>query len=275
MKRRIVIAASALVLAVAVLASMGQTTIQRAFNGVINLGTLTADQLAINTSATWNNGGTTFSHWKATITDTASAAASKPIEIVAGAGGNTSIFSVRRDGYISSSGMGATGQVLASMFGITAGGSTAGVVTSTQKVSKAVTGIANGTPTAVFTVTVPNAAHTAMIRFTLEGALGAGGAVGEREASATISYDFTIARTAGVATAMGTSTAYGSATASVAGAATITIAGSTSALSGANNQTQTFTLRVQISRGSGAATNHTCVATVEVINHVASGVTVS
>jgi hypothetical protein len=43
---------------------------------VVNQGTITSNIWAINTSATWNAPGTTVSHWVATITDTASSAAS-------------------------------------------------------------------------------------------------------------------------------------------------------------------------------------------------------
>lgn len=39
-------------------------------------GTLTADAHALSSTATWNNAGVTFTHWKANVTDTASAAAS-------------------------------------------------------------------------------------------------------------------------------------------------------------------------------------------------------
>jgi hypothetical protein len=47
----------------------GQTTITQ--------GTLTAGATAISTSAAWNNAGVTFTHWKASVTNTASTAASR------------------------------------------------------------------------------------------------------------------------------------------------------------------------------------------------------
>lgn len=47
---------------------------------------------------TWNSGGTTFDAFKMTVTDTASAAASRVINIMGGAAGTTLIFQVRKDG---------------------------------------------------------------------------------------------------------------------------------------------------------------------------------
>jgi hypothetical protein len=157
----------------------------------------------------------------------------------------------------------------------TASGASLGVVASADTVIKSITAIADAVATATFTVTVPNAAHSAAIKVTLEGSLGAGGAIGANEATGTIAYDIAIARTAGVATVATFSTAYGSATSSVAGAATITITAAASAISGAVSATQTFTIDVTISRGSGSSTNHTCQVLAEVINANATGVTIT
>jgi hypothetical protein len=156
-----------------------------------------------------------------------------------------------------------------------AGGSTLGAVTCSDKVLKTIASIADNTATPTFTVTVPNAAHSATIKLTLKGSLGAGGAVGSNEASGSISYDVAIARTSGVATVATFSTAYGSSTSAVAGAATVTITAAASGLTGANNATQTFTIDVTIARGSGSSTNHTCQVLAEVINANASGVTIA
>jgi hypothetical protein len=71
------------------------------------------------------------------------------------------------------------------------------------------------------------------------------------------------------------STAYGSATSSVAGAATCTITAAVSAISGAVGASNTFTVDVTISRGSGSSTNHTCLALVELLNANATGITVA
>lgn len=59
---------------------------------------LTADAQALSTTATWNNAGVTFVHWKAVITDTASAAGSLPIQILGGAAGSTSLFTLSKTG---------------------------------------------------------------------------------------------------------------------------------------------------------------------------------
>jgi hypothetical protein len=147
--------------------------------------------------------------------------------------------------------------------------------TSTRKLVKAVAAIADATGTAVLTVTIPNAAHSASLKVTLVGSLGAGGAIGANEASGTVSYDIGIARTAGVATVATVSTAYGSAMASVAGAATITVTAVASAMAGAVGATQTFTVNVTITKGSGASANHTCRVLAELINANATGLTIA
>lgn len=147
-------------------------------------------------------------------------------------------------------------------------------LTANKKV-KSVTAIADNVATDTITVTVPNAAHSASLKLTLKGSLGAGGAIGANEATGVISYDVAIARTAGVATVATVSTAYGSATASVAGASTITITAAASAMTGAVGATQTFTIQVTIAKGSGASDNHTCQVLAEIINANATGVTIS
>jgi len=153
--------------------------------------------------------------------------------------------------------------------------STVGIALTANKKVKSVTAIADNVATNTITVTVPNAAHSAMLKLTLKGSLGAGGAIGANEATGTISYDVAIARTAGVATVATFSAAYGSATASVAGAATITITAAASAMSGAVGATQTFTVQVTIAKGSGSSDNHTCQVLAEIINANATGVTLA
>ena len=58
-------------------------------------GTLTADAQALSTTATWNNAGVTFTHWKANVTNTASNAASNLIDVQVG---GSSKFTVRASG---------------------------------------------------------------------------------------------------------------------------------------------------------------------------------
>lgn len=155
------------------------------------------------------------------------------------------------------------------------GGTSGSVATSRAEINKAVTAIADATPTATFTVTVPNAAHSAMLKVTLVGSIGAGGAIGANEATGTISYDIAIARTAGVNAVASISSAYGSATAAVAGATTITVAGTLSAISGAVGATNTFTVNVTITKGGGSSANHTCLVYGRLMNANATGVTIA
>lgn len=155
------------------------------------------------------------------------------------------------------------------------GGTPGGATTATRRV-KAVTGIADGAATAVLTITVPNAAHSGTVRVCLVGSLGAGGAIGANEASASISYDIAITRTAGVNAVAAISAAYGSSgSAAVAGADTCTVTAAVSAVSGAVGATNTFTVNVTVARGGGASTNHTCQVLGEIVNANASGISIT
>lgn len=151
----------------------------------------------------------------------------------------------------------------------------AAAVTSRTEINKAVAGIADNVATATFTITIPNAAHSASILIVPTCSLGAGGAIGAGEATGTISYNVSIARTAGVAAVGTTSTGYGSASSLVAGAATITTTGALSAVSGAVGATNTFTFNVTVAHGSGSSTNHTCVMYARLMNANATGITIS
>lgn len=155
----------------------------------------------------------------------------------------------------------------------TAATATLGLATQSAASVKAVTAIANGVATAVLTVTIPNAAHSATVRVTIVGSLGAGGAIGANEATGTVSYDIAVARTAGVNAVVTFSVADGSAMANVAGAATITVTAAASAISGAVGATNTFTVNATITAGSGSSTNHTALVRYEVLNANATGVT--
>lgn len=159
--------------------------------------------------------------------------------------------------------------------GVILGASGAGSAKSVNHYNKSVTGIADATATDILTVTVPNAAHSASIEVILNGSLGAGGAIGANEATGTVVYNVSIARTAGVNAVATISTAYGSSTSAVAGAATITVTGDLGAVSGAVGAANTFTIRATITKGSGASANHTCVATARVLNANASGITIA
>lgn len=58
-------------------------------------GTITADAQAMGSTATWNNAAVTFTHLRAAVTNTASNSASLLLNLLGGAGGATSMFSVR------------------------------------------------------------------------------------------------------------------------------------------------------------------------------------
>ena len=151
----------------------------------------------------------------------------------------------------------------------------AGAITSRTVINKAITGISDATGTATFTVTIPNAAHSGSLKVTLVGSLGAGGAIGANEASATIAYDIAITRTAGVATVATISAAYGSAASAVAGAATVTVTAVVSGMTGAVSATQTFTVNVTITKSGGSSDNHTCLCFGELLNANVTGVTIA
>jgi hypothetical protein len=153
-----------------------------------------------------------------------------------------------------------------------------GTVTTNSRteINKTVTGITDAAATATFTVTIPNAAHTATVEFELTGIIGAGGAIGAHEAAATTSGKIIVTRTAGVnAVASAVSTAFGAVAANVAGATTVTVAAAVSAISGAVGATNTFTINVTITKAGGSSANHICLCYAKVMNANASGVTIS
>lgn len=140
---------------------------------------------------------------------------------------------------------------------------------------KTVTGIADATGTDIATITVPNAKHNAQLQVCVTGMLGAGGAIGAGEAAATNCYMVTIVRTTGV-NAVGTvSSAFGAAAAAVAGATTATATTALSAVSGAVGATNTFTLKVTITKGGGSSANHVAFVSIRLLNGFASGITIA
>lgn len=160
--------------------------------------------------------------------------------------------------------------------GINQGGSTFNAANGYHSIIKAASGIADAVSTSSgITVTVPNAAHSATIRVRYKGSIGAGGAIGANEATGTVGYDISIARTAGLDTVVTYSAALGTAIAGVAGSTVMTITGAASSISGASSATQTFTLNVTISHTLGSSTNHTCNTFAEMVNANSSGVTMA
>lgn len=149
-----------------------------------------------------------------------------------------------------------------------------GTATGRTECNKSVTGIANAVATDVLTVTIPNAAHSASLRTRITCSLGAGGAIGANEATATNTYMTVITRTAGVATVVAISSASDAAASAVAGAATVTATLANTAMTGAVGATQTFTQQATVSRSGGSSTNHTCLVHAQLMNANATGVTI-
>jgi hypothetical protein len=152
----------------------------------------------------------------------------------------------------------------------------AGAASVETRITKAVTAFTDATAKDVFTVTVPNAAHAAVIEVDLLGVLGAGGAIGAGEATRNVKYHIVLARTAGVNVVAGVSSAIGGAEAHVAGGDAITsVVATLSAITGAVGASNSFTIKVAITRSGAGATNHTLVASARVLNQNATGVTIA
>lgn len=313
---------------------------------VITAGTATTDVQALSATQTWNAAGVTFTGWKFTITDTASAAGSLAMQILGGASGTTSLLALNKNGQLAlayagavttptlniggtqgngfySTGdniFGASGGVQLfsatnaainwwgndngkySFFGngnpvffgsagtrlaaitssgansLNFGGDNSGEIntaTLRTEINKAVTAFTDGVAKTVFTLTIPNAAHSASYLVRLTGSIGAGGAIGANEASATNAYIVTICRTAGVNAVAGISAAFGASTSAVAGATTVTCTAALAAVSGAVGATNTIDIQATITKGGGASDNHTCVATASLLNANATGITIA
>ena len=141
---------------------------------------------------------------------------------------------------------------------------------------KSVTGIADNTFTDVFTVTVPNNAHSASLRVRLTGSAGAGGAIGANESTQDAEYMINVARTAGVNAVATIGAVVGqAAAATVAGGNNIAVSAQLSAISGAVGASNTFTIQVKVARAAGTATNHTCFGYAELLNANSNGITIS
>lgn len=144
-----------------------------------------------------------------------------------------------------------------------------------DELTKTVTAIADATPTAVLTVTIPNAAHVAQLQVCVTGVMGAGGAIGAGEAAATNCYLVTLVRTAGV-NAVGTvSSAYGAAAANVAGAGSVTATAALSAVSGAVGVSNSFTVNITITKSGGSSANHVAFVYARILNGNATGITIA
>ena len=151
-------------------------------------------------------------------------------------------------------------------------GGAGGAVQGAKKVSS----IADNTATTVLTVTVPNAAHSAVLKVTIDAALGAGGAVGACEETLGGAGSVVFTRTAGVNATASAATLASTSHANVSGGdSSGTLGYSVSSVSGGTTATNTFNVQVTIAHGAGSSTNHTAVVRWELVNTNGSGVTVS
>ena len=145
------------------------------------------------------------------------------------------------------------------------------------EITKAVTAFSNTVAKTVFTVTIPNAVHAALIEVDSLGVLGAGGAIGAGEACKNSKYHVTVARTTGVNAVAAVSAEVGTgAMAKVAGANDLTsVVVTTGAVAGAVGGENTFTIQVAITKAAGASDNHTGVFTARLLNQNATGITLA
>jgi hypothetical protein len=153
--------------------------------------------------------------------------------------------------------------------------SAASTATARTELNSAIASIADAVATTCLTITVPNSAQSASIQIRVTGSLGAGGAIGANEATATNTYLIALTRTAGVNATAAISAAFGAAATAVAGAATVTCTAAMSAVSGAVGASNTFTVNVTVTRSGGASTNHTCLVYAVLMNANASGITIA
>jgi predicted RecA/RadA family phage recombinase len=144
------------------------------------------------------------------------------------------------------------------------------------EVTKKVTGLSNATATDVLTVTVPNAQHAALIDVDVLGILGAGGTIGAGESFILSKYQIVVGRTAGLATVAVVSSAIGGQKGAVSGGDAMTSAVVTvSTMTGATSATQTYTIKVAVTKASGASDNHVAVVSARIVNENATGITIA
>lgn len=143
--------------------------------------------------------------------------------------------------------------------------------TSSVRLQKKVTGIADNTATAVATVTVPNANHAAAIKVTI---LSSNGSTDAFESSRVATGTVVVARTTGANAVAAVSTLEGAQIATVSGGATHTLAYGVSAISGAVGATNTFDIQVTIDDSGNLGSNQ-AVCVFELINAEATGVTIA
>ena len=146
-----------------------------------------------------------------------------------------------------------------------------GTATSSTKIIKKVTGIADNVATDLFTITIPNANHAAAIKVTL---LSSNGSTDAFESSRVANGTVVVARTAGVNAVAVAAALDDAAIATVAGGATHTLAYNVSAITGAVGASNSFTIQVTIDDSGNLGSNQ-IIATAELLNSEATGISIS
>lgn len=166
-------------------------------------------------------------------------------------------------------------QIVANILtGVPNEGGAAGSALSQVTLRKAVTAIVDNTATTVLTITVPNVLASAVVRVTIVGIAGAGGAIGAGEDVTSVSYNISVTRTPGVAMGATVSTAFGSAAAVVTGAGTMTTVGAITLNGEGVTVTNTGSFKATVDQSS-TSSNHVVLVYAQVLNWAAGGVTIS
>lgn len=148
-----------------------------------------------------------------------------------------------------------------------AGNVAAGAAGAVKSVTKRILPV-DATFTDVATITVPNAIHGAGIRVTAVGILGDG------DSASCTQFHGAISRIAGAATGVTFGAAITAGTNNGV-TANASVAIQASAIAGAVGAQQTFTVQMRVSRSAGTSGPHVLVATVEVLNGFAAGITIA
>lgn len=161
------------------------------------------------------------------------------------------------------------GKIVEDCAGEILNGSAGGALTL-QRFLKATSAIADATPTAIATVTVPNANHSAVIRVLVAATLTGADAY---ESTRVVEYQVVLSRTTGANVVAAISSAIGGQIATVAAGATLTTALTLSSVTGAVGASNTFDINVT-NTGSVAQVSKVS-ALFELLNQEATGVTIS
>src|SRR5436190_1052778 len=130
----------------------------------------------------------------------------------------------------------------------------------------AITGLTDATATTIGTLTIPNVQAAGGLQLTVCSALGDG------DSAEVSTYPIAVSRIAGAAAKVVVGTkAMVAATAGATGNAAVTV--TAGAVTGAITGPQTIAIQVAVARSAGTAANHDLVATAQVYNARAGGIT--